>query len=130
MNREVPDVQTGFGKGSGTRDQIANIHCIIENSIPEKHLLLLSWLCQSLWLCRSQKTVENYSRDGNTRPSDLPPGNPCAGQEAIVKSEYRTTDWFQIGKGVHQGSILSTEEPKGERNNLTVIVRDFKPYFQ
>ena len=41
--------------------------------VPEKHLLLLYWLCQSLWLCGSQQTVENSSRDGNTRPPDLPP---------------------------------------------------------
>ena len=41
--------------------------------VPGKHLLLLYWLCQSLWLCGSQQTVENSSRDGNTRPSDLPP---------------------------------------------------------
>ena len=41
--------------------------------IPEKHLFLLYWLCQSLWLCGSQQTVENSSRDGNTRPPDLPP---------------------------------------------------------
>ena len=40
---------------------------------PEKHLLLLYWLHQSLWLCQSQQTVENSSRDGNTRPPDLPP---------------------------------------------------------
>ena len=40
--------------------------------VPEKHVLLLYWLCQSLWLCRSQHTVENSSRDGNTRPRDLP----------------------------------------------------------
>ena len=39
---------------------------------PEKHLLLLCWLCQSLWLCGSQQTVENSSRDGTIRPSDLP----------------------------------------------------------
>ena len=39
----------------------------------EKHLLLLYWLYQSLWLCGSQQTVENSSRDGNTRPPDLPP---------------------------------------------------------
>ena len=38
-----------------------------------KHLLLLYWLCQSLWLCGSQSTVENSSSDGNTRPPDLPP---------------------------------------------------------
>ena len=41
--------------------------------IPEEHLLLLYWLCQSLWLCGSQRTVENSSRDGNTRPPYLPP---------------------------------------------------------
>ena len=40
---------------------------------PEKHLLLLYWLCQSLWLCGSQQTVENFSRDMNTRPPYLPP---------------------------------------------------------
>ena len=40
--------------------------------VPEKHLLLLCWLCQRLWLCGSQQTVENSSRDGNTRPPDLP----------------------------------------------------------
>ena len=39
---------------------------------PEKHLLLLYWLCQSLWLCGSAKTVENSEREGNTRPPDLP----------------------------------------------------------
>ena len=41
--------------------------------VPEKHLLLLYWLCQNLWLCGSQQTVENSERDGNTRPPDLPP---------------------------------------------------------
>ena len=56
--------------------------------------------------------------------------NLCAGQEATVRTEHGTADWFQIGKGVCQGSIPSDEEPKGERNNLTVRVRSFKPYFQ
>ena len=40
--------------------------------VPEKHLFLLYWLCQSLWLYGSQQTVENSERDGNTRPPDLP----------------------------------------------------------
>ena len=67
MNRELPDVQAGFRKGRGTRDQIANICWIIEKArVPEKHLLLLYWLCQSLWLWRSQQTVENSERDRNT----------------------------------------------------------------
>ena len=74
---ELPDVQAGFRKGRATRDQIANIRWMIKNlkkgkRIPVKHLLLLYWLCQSLWLCGSQQTVEN-SRDGNTRPPYLPP---------------------------------------------------------
>ena len=75
MNCEVQDVQAGFRKGRGTRDQIANICWIIKKSkrVPEKHLLLLYWLCQSLWLCGSQQTVGNSSRDGNTRPRELPP---------------------------------------------------------
>ena len=54
VNHELPDVQAGFRKGRGTRDQMANICWIIE-----KHLFLLYWLCQSLWLCGSQQTVEN-----------------------------------------------------------------------
>ena len=60
VNCELPDVQAGFRKGRGTRDQIANIHWIIEKvRVLEKHLLLPYWLCQSLWLCGSQQTVEN-----------------------------------------------------------------------
>ena len=74
MNCELPDIQAGFRKGRGTRDQISNIHWITENTrVSEKHLLLLYWLRQSLWLCGSQQIVKNSSRDGNTRPSDLPP---------------------------------------------------------
>ena len=78
VNQELPDAQAGFRKGKGTRDQVANIHWIIEKSkrIPEKHLLLLHWLRQSFWLCGSQQTVENIWRDGDTRPPDLPPEKP------------------------------------------------------
>ena len=55
VNCELPDVQAGFRKGRGTRDQIANIRWIMEKArVPEKHLFLLYWLCQSLWLCGSQ----------------------------------------------------------------------------
>ena len=44
--------------------------------VPEKHIFLLYWLCQSLWLCGSQQTVENSERDGTTRPPDLPLEKP------------------------------------------------------
>ena len=75
VNRELPDVQAGFRKGRGTRDQIANICWIVDEESYREHLLLY-WLCQSLWLCRSQSTVENSERDGNTRPPDLPLEKP------------------------------------------------------
>ena len=56
MNRELPDVQAGFIKGRGTRDQIANICWIIEKAreFQKNIYFLLYWLCQSLWLCGSQ----------------------------------------------------------------------------
>ena len=76
--------------------------------VPEKHLFLLHWLCQSLWLCGSQETVENSERDANTRPHlTRLLRNLYAGQEATVRTGHGTTDWFQIGKGVRQGCILS-----------------------
>ena len=52
--------------------------------VPEKHLLLLYWLRQSLWLCGSRKTVENSKRSGNTRPPDLPP------EKSICRSRSNT----------------------------------------
>ena len=51
--------------------------------------------------------MENSERNGNIRSPDLPLRNLYAGQEAIVRTEHGTTDWFQRGKGVHQGCLLS-----------------------
>ena len=51
--------------------------------------------------------MENSSRDGNTRPPDLPLEKLYAGQKATVRTGHGTTDWFQIGKGIRQGCILS-----------------------
>ena len=51
--------------------------------------------------------MENSSRDGNTRPPDLPSENLHAGQEATVRTGHGKTDWFKIGRGVRQGCILS-----------------------
>ena len=78
VNCELPDVQIGFRKGRGTRDQIANIRWIMEKAreFQKKRLFLLSWLCQSLWLCGSQYTVENFSGNRNTRPPDPPLEKP------------------------------------------------------
>ena len=52
VNRELPDVQAGFRKARGTRDQIASIHWISKEQESSKKRLLLYWLCQSLWLCQ------------------------------------------------------------------------------
>ena len=63
VNHELPDVQAGFRKGRGTRDEIANIGWIIEKAREfQKHLFLLYWLCQSLWLCASQQTGKLLER--------------------------------------------------------------------
>ena len=70
VNCEFPDVQAGFRKGRGTCQH--PLDHWKSKRVPEKHLLLLYWLCQSFWLCGSQHTVENPERDGNTRPLDLP----------------------------------------------------------
>ena len=77
VNHELPDVQAGFRKGRGTRDQIANICWVVEKSkrVPEKHLFLLYWLCQSLDSVDHNK-LENSEREGNTRTPDLPLEKP------------------------------------------------------
>ena len=75
MNREIPDVQAGFRKGRGTRDQIANICCRKSKRVPEK-TSTPALLTMPKPLCGSQYTVENSERDVNTRPPDLPLEKP------------------------------------------------------
>ena len=87
MNCELPDVHTGFRKGRGTIEQIANIRWIIEKAREYQktiYLLMLHWLCQSLWLCGSQQTEENSTSDGNIRPLDLAP------EKSICRSRSNT----------------------------------------
>ena len=59
----------------------------------------------TVWI--TTKAVENSERDGNTRPPDLPPEKSICNQEATVRTRHGTMDWFQIGKGICQGCILS-----------------------
>ena len=74
VNHELPDVQAGFRKGRGTRDQIANIHWIIEKAREfQKNIYFCFIDYAKAFDCVSQQTVENSSREGNTRPPDLPP---------------------------------------------------------
>ena len=108
VNRELPDIQAGFRKGRGTRDQIANICWTIKKArVPEKHLHLLYWLYQNLWLCWSQQTGKILKEIGIPDHLTCFLRNLYAGQETTVRTGHGTVDCFQIGKGVCQGCILS-----------------------
>ena len=107
MNCQTPDVQVGFKEGRETRDQIANICWIIEKArVPEKHLFLFYCLYQSF-------DCVNHNKLWKILEMGIPDHLTCllrnlyAGQEAIVRTGHGTTDWFQVGKGVSQGYILS-----------------------
>ena len=76
VNWELPNVQAGFRKDRGTRDQIANILCIIEKAREFQKNIYFYFIDYVKSLCRSQQTVENSSRDGSTRPPYLPPEKP------------------------------------------------------
>ena len=105
MNREIPDVQTGFRKGRGTRDQIANICCIMEkaNEFQKKKTSISALLTipkpLTAWITINWKILKELG---------IPDHLACllrnlyAGQEATVRTGHGTTDYFQIGKGVHQ----------------------------
>ena len=74
MNCEHPDVQAGFRKSRGTRDQIANIYCIIEKAREfQKNIYFCFIDYVKVFDCVDQNTLENSSRDGNTRTPDMPP---------------------------------------------------------
>ena len=73
VNRELPDVQAGFRKGRGTRDQIANIRWIIEKGREfQKNIYFCFIDYAKAFDCVDHNKLKNSSRDGNTRPSDLP----------------------------------------------------------
>ena len=73
MNCELPDVQAGFIKGRGTKDQIANIHWIIKKAKEfQKNIYFCFIDCAKAFDCVDHNKLENSERDGNTRPSDLP----------------------------------------------------------
>ena len=109
MNCELPDIQAGFRKGRGTRDQIANICWIIEKAREFQ---------ESIYFC-----LIDYTRAFNSvyhkilwkilKEMGIPDHLTCllrnlhAGQEATVRTRHGITDWFKIGKGVRQGCTLS-----------------------
>ena len=77
VNPELPDVQAGFRKGRGTRDQIASIHQIIEKAREfQKNIYFCFIDYIKAFDCVDHNTLENSSRDGSTRPLYLPPAKP------------------------------------------------------
>ena len=109
MNRELPDVQAGFRKGRGTRDQISNICWIIKKAREfQKNINFCFIDYAKAFGCRDHKELWKILQEMGI-PDHLTCllRNLCSGQEAIVRTGHGTTDWFQIGKGVHQGCILS-----------------------
>ena len=107
MNRELPDVQAGFRKGRGTRDQIANIHWIMKKAREfQKNIYFCFIDYVKTFDCVDHNKLENSERDGNIRPPDLPLEKPIC-RSGSNRTRHGTTDWFQIGKRVCQGCILS-----------------------
>ena len=105
VNHELPDVQAGFRKGRGTRDQIANIHWIIKKA-REKHYFCFIDYAKAFDCVDHKKLWEILKEMGIPDHLTCLFRNLYAGQEATVRTGHGTTDWFQIGKGVHQGCIL------------------------
>ena len=110
MNQNLPDVQAGFRKGRGTRDQIANIHRILEEAREFQ---------QNIYFCFIDYAKAFDCEDHNKlwkilKEMGIPDCLICllrnlyAGQEATVRILYRTTDWFKIEKGVRQGLFTVT----------------------
>ena len=108
MNHEIPDAQTEFRKGRGTRDQIANIHEIIKRAREFQKNIYYCFDYVKAFDCVHHNKLENSSRDGKTRPLTCLLRNLYAGQEVTVRTGHRTTNWFKIGKVVCQDCILST----------------------
>ena len=73
VNRELPDIQGGFRKSRGTRDQIASIHWITEKAVELQKNIYFFIDYGKAFDCVDHNKLENSSRDGNTRPPDLPP---------------------------------------------------------
>ena len=105
MNHELPDVQSGFRKGRGTRDQIANICWIREKAREvQKNIYFCSIDYAKAFDCVDHNKLWKILQEmGITDHLSCLLRNLYAGQEAPVRTGHGTTDWFQIGKGVCQG---------------------------
>ena len=88
VNQEIPDVQTRFRKGRGTRDQIANIHWIVEKASKLQKNIYFCFLTMPKPLTvRITANCLNSARDGNTRPPDLTP------EKSVCRSRSNSLNW-------------------------------------
>ena len=103
VNREIPDIQAGFRKDRGTRDQIANIHRIIEKAREFQENICFCFIDygehDKLWKILQERGITDHLT--------CLLRNLYAVQEATMRPGYGTMGWFQIGKGIQQGYILS-----------------------
>ena len=106
MNRELPDVQDGFRKGRGTRDQTANIRWVIEKAREFQrniYFCFTDYTKAFVWIpTNCGKFFKTWEYQAHLT---CLLGNLYAGQEATVRTRHGTTDWFHIGNGVCQGYI-------------------------
>ena len=109
MNHELPDVQAGFRKGRGTRDQIANIHWIIEKARELQKSIYLCFIDYAkAFHCVDHSKLRKILQElGISDHLTCLLRNLYAGQKATVRTRHGTTNWFKIGKWVYQGCILS-----------------------
>ena len=109
VNRELPDVQPAFRKGRGTRDQIANICWIIGKAREFQKNIYFCFIdfAKAFDCVDHNKLWKILTEVGIPDHLTCLLRNLYAGQEATVRTGHGTIDWFQIGKGVHQGCILS-----------------------
>ena len=109
VNHELPDVQAGFRRGRGTRDQIANIWWIIDKAGNFQKNIYLCFIDYA----KAFDRVDHNKLWKILKEMVIPDHVTCllrnlyASEEATVRTGHGTTDWFQIGKGVRQGCILS-----------------------
>ena len=107
VNQELPDVQAGFRKGRGIRDQIANLCWIIEKAREFQKNIYFCFINYAFDCVDYSKLWKILKEMGIPDHLTCLLRNLYVGQEATVRTGRGTMDWFQIGKGVRQGCILS-----------------------
>ena len=107
INHELLDVQAGFRKGRGTREQIANICWIIEKAREFQKNFYFCFIDYAKALDCVDQLWKTLKEMGTPDHHTCLLRNLYTGQEATVRTGHGTTDWFQIGKGVHQDYIVT-----------------------